>query len=211
MTLMRDKNPWATPAWMGETTPETAAGAEPEKFTLPAQEIPRDLWTPRDPRPVTRSVKIKRPLRLAAALPIIIVLALLSAFFSWVTVEPLWLALGHGEGGTATVTRCTGDGLTQRCTGELDGLRVSLLGLDSPAIGDKVEVRRVNEASHRAYSGGLFLRWFTGLIMVLLCGAGIALAAGARRYPASQERWAALGTSFAAPLLVTAGFLAAAF
>jgi hypothetical protein len=196
---------------MGEASSTPQVDEAPEPFTLPVQEIPRELWTEREPKAVTVARKTKRPLRVAISMPVIIVLGLLSAFFSWVTVEPLWLAVGHGDAGTATVTKCVGDGLSQRCTGEIDGLRVTLLGLESPDTGEKVKVQRVNENSVRAYSGGLFVRWFSGLLMVLLCGCGIALAAGATRLALPRERWAALGTSFGAPLLVTAGFLAASY
>ncbi|WP_020525905.1 hypothetical protein [Catelliglobosispora koreensis] len=213
---MRENNPWAPPAWMGEASSTPVSEAAPETvtepFTLPAQEVPRELWTIREPKPPVATVrKIKRPLRMSIALPLVIVLGLFSAFFSWVTAEPLWLAVGHGSTSTAVVTKCVGNGLTQRCQGEVDGLRVTLLGLESPHVGERVEVQRVNDTSHRAYSGGVFMRWFTGLLMVLLCGCGIALALGVQRQPASRERWAAAGTAFAGPLLVTVGFLAATF
>ena len=48
-----------------------------------------------------------RPLRSpVAGLSAVIVLGLLAAFFAWQAAEPFWLALGRGEPGTATVTRC---------------------------------------------------------------------------------------------------------
>lgn len=205
---------WAPPAWVGEPTPNANPEPEVEKFSLPAQEVPRDLWQPRDARPVTKSsVRHGKPLRLGVALPVIILLALLSAFFSWVSAEPLWLALGHGTEGTATVTRCIGEGLAQRCSGELSGARVTLLGVTEELArsGAKITVQRVSEESHRAYAGGLFLRWFLGMLLVVGCGAGIALVTGVRRMTDRRERLAALGTSFAAPFLVTIGFLAASF
>jgi hypothetical protein len=149
----------------------------------------------------------------------IIVLAMVSAFFGWVSAEPLWLALGHGSRGTATVTKCVGDGITRRCLGDFATkdfavARVSLLGVTdrSAAPGEKLAAEMVSPRSHRAYAGGPFLmRWLPGLAVALLCGLGIALVAGVRRFASRRERWAAFGISLAGPALVTIGFLAAAF
>jgi len=47
----------------------------------------------------------------------LLTLTLLTSFFAWVTAEPLWLAVGHGERGTATVSSCTGSGIGLRCRG----------------------------------------------------------------------------------------------
>ncbi len=198
---------------MGEPSAEAVQEPEVEKFSLPAQEVPRDLWFPDKPVPKTIRVRRKRPIAAGVALPSIVLFALLSAFFSWVLAEPFWLAVGHGTHGTATVSRCVGSGLGQRCIGELDGTRVALLGVPetAAATGSKIEVRRVSTRSDRAYAGGLFLRWFAGLTMVLACGAGIALATGVLRMRDRRDRLAALCTSLAAPLLVTIGFLAASF
>ncbi|HCT75009.1 MAG TPA: hypothetical protein DGG94_08870 [Micromonosporaceae bacterium] len=212
---MQEQNPWSTPAWLGETTDASIAepivGPVEEKFSLPAQEVPRDLWLPKtEPRKAAPPTR-KRPPKLSYTLSFVILFALLSAFFSWVSAEPLWLAIGHGQTGTATVTRCVGSGLTQRCIGELGGTRVTLLGVTDATTGTKIEVQRVNEQSHRAYAGGLFLRWLVGLIMVMACGLGIALVTGVRQMVDRRERFAAFGTSIAAPLLVTIGFLAATF
>ncbi len=150
---------------------------------------------------------------LGVAMPSVIVLAMLSAFFSWVVAEPIWLALGHSQSGTATVAKCVGSGLGQRCTGELHGTRVVLLGVTDSATttGTKIKVQRVGDHSDRAYAGGLFLRWFLGLAMVLACGGGIAIVTGVMRMRSRRDRLAALGSSLAAPLLVTVGFLAATF
>jgi hypothetical protein len=146
-----------------------------EKFSLPAQEVPRDLWFPS--KPVVKKSRVKRraPVPLAVALPYVIFFALLTAFFSWVVSEPLWLAVGHGSTGTATVSKCVGSGVSQRCIGELEGTRVTLLGVPEKdsGIGSKIEVRRVGEHSDRAYAGSLFLRWFAGLVMIFACGTGI--------------------------------------
>lgn len=225
---MRENNPeaseWAPPDWMGPASAptDTPAPAD-ERFTLPAQEVPRDLFLGhRQTGPQTRTptTKVpKRPRSLAFALPFVIMFGLLSAFFSWVSAEPLWLAVGHGTSGTATVTKCTGEGVTRRCIGEFTTphfsvARVSLLGLPETAAspGKTVRAEMVSERSQRAYAGGGFmLRWLPGLILVLLFGLLIALVTGVRRLVDPRERWAALGVSVAAPLLVTIGFLAAAF
>lgn len=48
----------------------------------------------------------KSPRNPIAGLTGVALLGLLAAFFAWQGAEPLWLALGRGEAGTATVTRC---------------------------------------------------------------------------------------------------------
>lgn len=212
---MGEQHPWSAPAWLGQPTAGGAAPEpEPERFTLPAQEVPRDVWLS-SPKPQTRPQRAPRkpPVPLGVAMPSVILLALLSTFFSWVVAEPIWLAVGHSQTGTATVAKCVGSGLGQRCTGELDGARVVLLGVadTATATGTKIKVQRVGEHSDRAYAGGLFLRWFLGLAMVLACGAGIALVTGVLRMRCRRDRLCALGSSLAAPLLVTVGFLAASF
>lgn len=216
---MRDNNQWAPPAWAGEPSGGQAPLEEP--FTLPAQEIPRDLWSTGAPRHAARPrrKRVREPRKLAYALPLIIFFGFLSAFFSWVSAEPLWLAVGHSIDGTATVTRCVGDGMTRRCLGEFTAkdfavTGISLLGLtDTLAVpGQTVAAEMVNARSHRAYAGGSFvLRWLPGLTLVLLCGFAIALAAGVRRFADRHERRKALAISLAAPMLITVGFLAAAF
>src|SRR5690606_1799116 len=55
-------------------------------------------------RPAARAPRpYRRPL---LAFPAMIALGLLTAFFAWQAAEPLWLAMGRGVEGTATVTRC---------------------------------------------------------------------------------------------------------
>lgn len=48
----------------------------------------------------------KSPRNPIAGLTGVALLGLLAAFFAWQGAEPLWLSLGRGEDGTATVTRC---------------------------------------------------------------------------------------------------------
>lgn len=216
---MRENNQWSPPAWAGE--PSAGQAPPEEHFTLPAQEIPRELWSTAEPHHAEkpRRKRVREPRKLHFALPVIIFLGFLSAFFSWVSAEPLWLAAGHSIEGTATVTRCVGDGMTRRCLGDFSThdytiAQISLLGLtDTLAVpGQQVAAEMVNARSHRAYAGGTFLlRWLLGLALVLLCGLGIALAAGVGRFADRQERRAAFTISLAAPMLVTLGFLAAAY
>ena len=218
---MRENNQWSPPAWAGKPSAGQAP-LEEQPFTLPAQEIPRELWsttgTPRHAAKPRRK-RVREPRKLAFALPLIIFFGFLSAFFSWVSAEPVWLAVGHSIDGTATVTRCVGDGMTRRCLGDFSTkdfvvTQISLLGLtDSLAVpGQTVAAEMVNLRSHRAYAGGSFLlRWLPGVALVLLCGLGIALAAGVRRFADRGERRAAFAISLAAPMLVAVGFLAAAY
>ncbi|TWG25872.1 hypothetical protein [Actinoplanes teichomyceticus] len=167
--------------------------------------------------------------RPAAAHPVtamaaLIGLSLLAAFFAWVSAEPFWLAAGHGDTGYATTTRCQGSGLTQRCTGRFtaaDGRftagPVTLLGVSGGARrpGAVSGARMVGPHSSQAYAAPpatlLHLRWVLGFLLVLICGYGIAGATGARRLESPRARRCALLGSLAGPLLLLAGFLAAAY
>lgn len=210
-----------------------AVSAPTEAFTMPVQEIPRESWI--DPRlhggrraPQEAAPKRKRarpprsPRRTGVAMPLLIFFALVATFFSWVSAEPLWLALGHGKAGTLTVTSCAGSGLLQRCVGEFatpardfTAVSVDVFGPPGQAEGLSAPARIVGAGSHRAYvtngTGGLHLRWIVGLSIVLLCSIAIVFATGALRLPERRERLAAVGLSFAGPLLITIGFLAATF
>lgn len=151
----------------------------------------------------------------------LVLLSLCAAFFGWVSATPLWLAIGHGEQGTATVTACTGSGIGQRCVGEFttDGhgstAKVAVLGLrDSQRqTGAVVPARVVDRESRQAYVVGdavaLHLRWVLGLLLVLVCGAAIAWVTGATRLESQLARRRAVLASLIAPLLLTVGFLAA--
>jgi hypothetical protein len=227
----------------GESRASGASASNSDStFWLPTEEIPRDAlagaWPLAQMRPGRAPVfradgdavkprLPKAPRRPASGLAILLVLALLGAFFAWVTAEPLWLAVGHGDRGTATVTRCTGGGVGQRCVGEFTAAggaftteEVSLLGVggDDRRSGATVPARMVS-AEHaesgplpRAYVGdmvGLHLRWGIGLVLILLCGVGIAWATGALRLADRRSRRRAVLASLAAPLLLMIGFLAA--
>ncbi|MET0426495.1 MAG: hypothetical protein ABW046_21690 [Actinoplanes sp.] len=187
------------------------------------------LLAPRPDRPGhsgPRSHRIRRPpgRRPLSAHVTMVTLGLIAAFFAWVSAEPFWLAAGHGDNGYATVARCTGDGLSQRCHGrfsEGEGrytiARVTLLGVDAStrAPGTMVPARMVSPDSRQAYLGDtgwlVQLRWLLGFALVLVCGYGIAGATGARRMPHPRVRRAAILVSLAGPVALLAGFLIATY
>jgi hypothetical protein len=153
-------------------------------------------------------------------LPMLVVLALVSAFFAWVSAEPFWLALGHGDRGTLTVTHCVGEGLAARCEGEFTATgfsvgKVELAGADNTehSTGDRLPARMVSNDSRIAYVGdvgGLHLRWAIGFGFLLLCGAGIMWATGALRLR-GPNRGIAIALSFGGPLILLLGNLALAW
>ncbi|SFF50418.1 hypothetical protein SAMN05421541_111437 [Actinoplanes philippinensis] len=174
----------------------------------------------------TQPLPAPRPRRPAAnplsALLCLIVLSLAAAFFGWVSAEPFWLAVGHGDRGYAVTTSCHGSGLTQRCVGEFatDGFSagpVTLLGIagDGRRPGAVSSARMVGPGSDQAYTAGpgplMHLRWGLGFLLVLLCGHGIAATTGARRLPSRPARRGATIASFLGPLLLLGGFLVAAY
>jgi hypothetical protein len=239
----------ATPPGNGIAGGTPAAVPEPvappddlESFWLATEEIPRDAqpggWplvqTHPGRRPLFRPDDQigeprlpKPPRRRVPGLAALVLLALLASFFAWVSAEPLWLAVGHGDAGTATVTRCTGSGVGQRCVGEFTAAggtftakEVSLLGIGA---GDRhggatVPAQMISAGRSaagplpRAYVAdrlGLHLRWIIGLVVLLACGVGIAWATGARRLENRRARRRAVLASLGAPLLLMIGFLAA--
>jgi hypothetical protein len=154
----------------------------------------------------------------------LVALGLVAAFFAWVSAEPFWLATGHGDQGYATTTRCTGDGVTQRCAGRFtsaDGrytmTQVRLLGVEGQARppGAITPARMVSPDSRQAYLGGagplLHIRWLLGFALVLLCGYAIAGVTKARRLETPRARRAAVLLSLAGPVALLGGFLAAAY
>ncbi|WP_345513058.1 hypothetical protein [Phytohabitans houttuyneae] len=215
----------------GRETRETVRIAVPEResapppderpFWMPVQEMPRGSRRPpmreRPGRPP------KAPRRPATGLVALLVLALVATFFAWVSAEPLWLAVGHGDEGTATVTECTGDGVSQRCLGEFTAAsgaftaeRVRLLGVgDRDGEGTTVAAKMVAPDSGRAYvdaaSGVIHLRWALGMALVLLCGVGIVWATGSLRLETRRARRRATLAGLAGPVLVAIAFLAATF
>jgi hypothetical protein len=204
-----------SPFWMTDEERAATGSAGPTPEVRPAGEGrtgPPPTSKPRSPR---------RPLPGLVAL---VALALIAAFFSWVSAEPFWLAAGHGDRGVATVGRCTGSGLTQRCTGAFaagDGSftvqRVTLLGVgqNARATGAVAPARMVSPDSRQAYVGEtgwmVHLRWVLGFILVVLCGYGIAGMTGARQLETASARRGAVLISVAGPVVLLLGFLAAAY
>lgn len=169
----------------------------------------------RRPRSRLRNRSQRSP---AAGLAWLVVLGLLAAFFGWFSAEPLWLSLGHGVPGTATVVDCSIHGISGRCadftpaSGAFPVTRVTLLGLGRVAAGQQVAARMVSPRGWQAYAGdpsSLYLRWIPGLVVVLLCGLGIAWGTGVSRLP-RRRRMFALLASLAGPLLLAAGLFVAA-
>ncbi|GIJ08892.1 hypothetical protein ACFFMR_00950 [Micromonospora andamanensis] len=158
-----------------------------------------------------------------AGLAALIGLSLAAAFFAWVSAGPLWLAVGHATSGTVTVTRCTGDGLTQRCRGiftaadeefRTHGVRVSGVPRDRAVPGSALPARVTGPDGHVAYADGgvgAHLRWLLGMLGVVGCAVGIARWTGATRLPDPTERRLAITASLAGPLLTALGFLIAAW
>lgn len=208
----------------------TAALLETSPFWKPEEERAPDaawpsaatrekLTSARTPRP-----KIREPRRPAAGLLALVALGLVAAFFSWVSAEPFWLAVGHGQRGTATVAQCSGSGIGQRCSGSFTPTGgaylmedVALLGVrsDQQTTGTMLEARMVSPTSRQAYAGetGLLvqLRWMLGFVLVVACGLAIAWLTGARRLESREARRTTLIVSLAGPLLLLAGFLAVTY
>jgi hypothetical protein len=168
--------------------------------------------------------KPRAPHRAGPGLIALITFGLVTAFFSWVSAEPFWLAVGHGDPGVATVARCSGSGIVQRCTGSFaaaDGSyrvrTVTLLGVDA-AHRDPESTGAawmVNPNSRQAYVGTaaplVHLRWVLGFALVLICGFAIAVLTGTRQLETLRARRGALLMCVAAPLLLLAGFLFATY
>lgn len=170
------------------------------------------------PRPPAR-IRTRPQRNPAAGLTWLVVLGLLAAFFGWFSAEPLWLSLGHGVPGTATVVNCSIHGINGRCadftpaSGAFPVTRVTLLGLGRVAAGQHVAARMVSSGGWAAYGGdrsSLYLRWGPGLVVVLLCGLGIAWGTGAYRLP-GRRRLIAVLFSVVGPLLLAAGLFVAAW
>lgn len=205
------------PFWRSEEERKT----EEERAAWPAPEVRERLATGAG-RPPAR--KPRNPRGPAAGLLGLVALALIAAFFSWVSAEPFWLSAGHGDSGVATVSQCTGDGVTLRCRGSFaagDGSfaieEVTLLGVDAGSrnTGAHTPARMVSPDSRQAYVGGpgvlLYLRWTLGFALVVLCGYAIAGMTGARRLETAKARRNAVLISLAGPILLLVGFLAAAY
>ncbi|GIJ25856.1 hypothetical protein Vqi01_10180 [Micromonospora qiuiae] len=150
-------------------------------------------------------------------------LSLVAAFFAWVSAGPFWIAVDHATPGTVVVTECSGGGLTQQCRGiftaadgtfRSHGVRISGVPAHRTAAGGSLPARVTGPDGGIAYVDrgfGVHLRWLLGLLAVLGCGAGIARWTGATRLPEPRARRWAVIASLAGPLMITIGFLAAAW
>jgi hypothetical protein len=193
-----------------------------EEWPPPQFKVGRVAGTPPSSKPVgaARS-RMRHPRRPAGGLVALLILALLAVFFAWTSAEPLWLAVGRGEAGTATITRCQGQGVLRRCVATFRGEhhtveRVTVLGATAGerAVGVELSARMVGPTGRMAYVGdaeGLHARWSVGLGLLLLCGAAIAWLTGALRLPTRRTRLVAVLLSFALPLTLLMGALAYAY
>ncbi|MEU7875575.1 hypothetical protein [Dactylosporangium sp. NPDC049140] len=192
----------------------------PEQWPPPAMRVMRrprdDRRTAPERRPRQRRV---RPARgPVAGLSAMLVMALLTGFFAWTSAEPFWLDMGHRVRGTAEITSCQGSGVLRRCLAEFTrpgaekvaGTR--LMGLDEPA-GSTVAAVMV-PGGRIAYAGnpsGLRVRWAAGLGLMVLCGIVLAWLTGAWRLGRLRDRLVAWTLTAAAPLVLGAAIVLAAY
>jgi hypothetical protein len=221
-----EPKPEARPEPKPEARPEPKPEARPEPKPEPAHDdaawpapklragrLPRTV-IPGRPRQPGRYRPTRRP---GAGLVALLALGLLAVFFAWVSAEPVWLAVGHGSRGTATVASCTVHGIAKRCAdftadgGTFTAAHVTLLGTGPvpPPVGGKLPARMVSATGTGAYVGSVRLRIGLGLLGVLLCGLGIGWLTGAFRLPTRRGRLVALGYSLAGPFALTGVVLAA--
>ena len=191
--------------------------------TAPARRMP--THTPSPPR--LRAGRPWRPRKDARrpwlALPALVLLAFAAAFFAWVSADPFWIAVGHGERGTATVIAATRNAAgAAQCQASFiaDGdafavSKVALTGVGDTACtaGNRLPAQMVSAQATRAYTldgPSLSLRWATGLGLVILCALTILWVTGATRFT-GWRRTTSVALSLGGPLLVTAGILFVAF
>lgn len=206
---------------------EAGVTAGREQLAGPAEPWPpaamRHLRQPRDatltaPQTGRRARPTRRPRHPAIGLPAMLALALLAGFFAWTSAEPFWLDVGHGTSGTARVTSCAGSGVLRRCLATFTAVgaepvdRVPLVGVEERP-GTSVAALMV-PGGRMAYAGspsGLRVRWIVGLGLVLLCGVGLGWATGAGRLGRLRTGLAAWLITLAAPLVLAAGIVLAAY
>ncbi|MFG1839045.1 hypothetical protein ACGFH8_11490 [Micromonospora sp. NPDC049175] len=186
-----------------DPSPERDRGSRAAGRRVPSRAVP-----PPDPLP---------------GLAALVALALVTAFFAWVSAGPFWLAVGHARAGTVVIAECTGSGLTQRCRGIFTaqdgrfvahGVRVSGVPAGADATGTPLPARMTGPDGGTAYADtGVVqhLRWLPGLLVVLGCVAGIVRWTGSARLPGRRHRRWAVAVAVTGPVLITVGFLAAAW
>ncbi|MBT8227410.1 MAG: hypothetical protein HKP61_13510, partial [Dactylosporangium sp.] len=186
---------------------------------MTTQPVPQGRKATAGPRNRPRR-RTRQPRRPGIGLPATVCLALLAAFFAWVTAEPFWLAVGHSQPGIATATHCTGSGLPRRCLAtftDIDGgiiaEHVPLIGA-TPAerqVGAAFAARMVNDQGRAAYLDGrrgLRLGWLVGLALILGCGVALGWVSGAARLATRRAKVLGFLASLAAPLALLLGMLA---
>lgn len=170
------------------------------------------------PAPTSNRKPPREPRKPFFGLAGLLIFTLLAAFLSWFAAAPLWLSVGHGTDGVATVVSCPVDGMSRRCADFVAADHsftgyVALLGPNSMHAGPGAQMpaQMVNENASTAYAGdtaSLYLRWVPSVLLTLLCGLGIAWSTGATRLPRRQMRWVLGLGSLVAPLLLLVGMLA---
>lgn len=157
-----------------------------------------DDWA--DPSPPPKPVPLPSPQRVspnyrrpAVGLTLLVLVALIGAFFGWVSADPFWLAVGRGTEGTVTVDACESSLTADRCTGiftasdgsfTTDRVRISSVPDGERRVDTELPARILNESSDWAYAGstsGLQLRWILGAALVLLCGLAVGSVTGVRK------------------------------
>ena len=170
-------------------------------------------------RPPASPERVRRPARetgSARGLVALVLLALLAAFFAWVTAEPLWLAVGHSTPGTVTVTRCADDGAATASTGAASArspaprftrAAVQVMG-DVPDPGTTAPASMTSARGGHAYVDvDTFSRAAIGVVLIMLCGLGIVRATGVRRLESRPARTVATLLSLAGPATLLTGML----
>jgi hypothetical protein len=169
-----------------ERVPRGAGGVRADVLAARAAHL-QETVAIAPPRPRRR-----RPRRPEVGLALALVLGLAAAFLGAVSADPFWLALGAGDRGTVTVTRCTGGTVTGDCIGRyvpasgshrvaVTGVRISSLPAVQRTVGASVSARLLDRDGGWAYAGsasGLNLRWMLGFLLAIGCGLGTAMATG---------------------------------
>ena len=177
---------------------------------------------PDTPVPIrVRRKKVKDPRSPAVGLASLLLFAFVATFFAWFSAAPLWLTLGHGRHGVATVANCPVAGIDKRCaeftaTDASFSATVTLLGPASEHVrsGTKLPARMVSDTASTAYAGdadSLYLRWVPGVAIALLCGLGVAWSTGSFRLPSRRGRVVTVLFSLFTPIALIAGMLAVTY
>ncbi|ASW53466.1 hypothetical protein [Plantactinospora sp. KBS50] len=237
--VRQPRDGWPAPTSTGWKPAEPGApveGVDEPAFWLPIEEVhwdgrpvrdERETWLSRWRAARAAAHRASRPppppRNPVAGLAGLVLFALTSGFFGWVSAEPLWLAVGHGERGVATVSSCSGSGVGLACQGRFTARTgwtsplVPVVGVVAAARtpGSQVAARMVDAEARKAYAeagvADRHLRWLLGLAAALGCGPGIVWATGARRLPEPRGRRAATLAALAVPVLLLTGFLVYAF